>query len=97
MWAGLLVGGNLSDYSRKQCIRISEDFSDDSNQSEFLNFWISSFFTSFVEQMEGPAVHIASSSVSAVSAVMASAPADVVLNRYQAKLKHLKRPGICKC
>jgi len=33
---------------------------------------------------EGPAVHVLSSSVSAVSAVMASAPADVVLNRYQA-------------
>ncbi|CAL1128051.1 unnamed protein product [Cladocopium goreaui] len=33
---------------------------------------------------EGPVVHLASSSVSAVSAVLASAPADVVLNRYQA-------------
>ncbi|CAJ1345118.1 unnamed protein product [Effrenium voratum] len=33
---------------------------------------------------EGPVVHLASSSVSAVTAVMASAPADVVLNRYQA-------------
>jgi len=33
---------------------------------------------------EGPIVHVASSSVSAVSAVLASAPADVVLNRYQA-------------
>lgn len=32
---------------------------------------------------EGPVVHLASSSVSAVSAVLASAPADVVLNRYQ--------------
>lgn len=33
---------------------------------------------------EGPVVHVCSSSVSAVTAVMASAPADVVLNRYQA-------------
>lgn len=33
---------------------------------------------------EGQVVHLASSSVSAVSAVLASAPADVVLNRYQA-------------
>mmetsp|Transcript_13061 Transcript_13061/g.24683 ORF Transcript_13061/g.24683 Transcript_13061/m.24683 type:complete len:299 (-) Transcript_13061:52-948(-) len=33
---------------------------------------------------EGPVVHLCSSSVSAVTAVMASAPADVVLNRYQA-------------
>jgi len=33
---------------------------------------------------EGPVVHVLSSAVSAVSAVMLSAPADVVLNRYQA-------------
>lgn len=33
---------------------------------------------------EGPAVHVLASSVSAVTAVIASAPADVVLNRYQA-------------
>mmetsp|Transcript_164749 Transcript_164749/g.528568 ORF Transcript_164749/g.528568 Transcript_164749/m.528568 type:complete len:324 (-) Transcript_164749:129-1100(-) len=33
---------------------------------------------------EGPIIHVAASSVSAVTAVLASAPADVVLNRYQA-------------
>jgi len=33
---------------------------------------------------EGPIVHVCSSSVSAVTAVVASAPADVVLNRYHA-------------
>ena len=36
------------------------------------------------QQMEeGPVLHLTSSSVSAVSAVLVSAPADVVLNRYQ--------------
>ena len=37
---------------------------------------------------EGPVVHVTSSSISALFAVLASAPADVVLNRYQAGSNH---------